>query len=91
MPRKLGRASTEDLDQLHGLTVKALSRDLKTALKSKEPVPTALLRAAQELLKISDTREGVRAKTTNDPLRAEMPDYSDDCALPSAKAGGASF
>jgi hypothetical protein len=96
MPRLTGRATTAALDQLHGLTVRAVTRDLKAALKSKEPVPTQLLRAAQDLLKITDSTDPVRTKrpaasaAAGQPARAtsetadgediEMPDYSDDAA-----------
>ena len=92
MPRLTGRATTAALDQLHGLTVRAVTRDLKAALKSKEPVPTQLLRAAQDLLKITDSTDPVRTKRPSvaapgapktlevDGIDELMPDYSDDAA-----------
>lgn len=45
-PKRIGRGSTEALDELHSLVTKASALGMRAAFKSKEPVPTALLRAA---------------------------------------------
>jgi len=87
MPKRIGRGSTAQMDELHGLVTKAIARDMRAALKSKEPVPTALLRAAQEQLKITDVRNPARERDAKDPLAGAMPDFSDDVpAHPAAPA-----
>lgn len=97
MPKRIGRGSTAALDELHGLVTKAIARDMRAALRSKEPVPTALLQRAQDHLKLTDVRDPVRGKSKTDTLRDAMPDFSDDNRLPPAAAaeqghtGGASF
>ena len=82
MPKRIGRGSTVALDELHGLVTKAIARDMRAALKSTEPVPTALLRAAQEHLKLTDVRDPARDRKAKDALADTMPDFSDDLPAP---------
>lgn len=84
MSRPSQRASSAQLNRIHKLVAKAIERELADSLKKKEPVSTALVGKALDLLKLTETRDPQKEKPKGDSL-ADMPDFDDDYEPPKVK------
>ncbi len=67
------RASQSDVDLLHQLTARALSKQLRAAEKAGEPVSAALLSSAIAFLKLTDTRAAEPPQNRPDRLARTLP------------------
>jgi hypothetical protein len=81
MPRKRStppkRATQSDVDLLHQLTARALSKQLRTAEKAGEPVSAALLSSAIAFLKLTDTRTAEPPQNRPDRLARSLPSLAE--------------
>lgn len=77
MPRATGRATDRAVDRLHRLVAKALTKELNRAVRSKEPVPAALLTAGIQFLRANGVDRPARDTGPIDELASRMPDLTD--------------